>query len=115
MPAAELAARVSPAFAADARPAMIDFDDRDLVRLTEAAGFRRVYVETHSDIQPYAMSDIDALLDGAPNPNAPTVREVVERVLGADEQRRFLDVLGAAVAAGPGVRRTVAAYVTASA
>ncbi|HET6549325.1 MAG TPA: class I SAM-dependent methyltransferase [Solirubrobacter sp.] len=86
-PAADLAARVSAAFAAMGRPAMVGFDDRDLFRLVEAAGFARIHVETHADVEPDAVSDLDALLDGAPNPNAPTVREVAERELRPDERR----------------------------
>jgi arsenite methyltransferase len=44
---------------------------------------------------------------------APTVREAVEAALGENEQRRFLDALGAAIAERRCVRRSALAYVTA--
>jgi len=93
--------------------AMVGFDDRDLLRLTVDAGFERVHVETHADVEPYAPVDLDTLLDGSPNPLAPTIREQLQRVLDAREQARLIGALEAAMAAGPGVRRVVAAYVAA--
>ena len=108
---AELAGRVSSAFVRMA--AMVGFDDRDLLRLTVDAGFERVHIETHADIEPYAPVDLDTLLDGSPNPLAPTIREQLERVLDAGEQARLIAALETAMAAGPGVRRVVAAYVSA--
>ena len=106
-----LAARVSESF--DSTDAMCGFDDRDLLRLVEDAGFTRIHVETHADVHPSHPAGIDALLDGAPNPNAPTVREAIERTLDPDEQQHLISALTTAVAAGPAIRRTVAAYVSA--
>jgi arsenite methyltransferase len=106
-----LAARVSESFAST--EAMCGFDDRDLLRLVEAAGFTRIHIETHADVYPSSPAGIDALLDGAPNPNASTVREAIERTLDPDEQHHLIAALTAAVAAGPAIRRTVAAYVSA--
>lgn len=74
---ADLSARVKARFAGAAgdRAAMMGFDDRDLVDLAVAAGFERVHVECVIDVEPGSvMSPVsfDALLDSAPNPNAPT-------------------------------------------
>ena len=68
---------------------------------------------THADVRPSAPAGIETLLDGAPNPNAPTVREAIERTLDPDEQHQLISALTAAVARGPAIRRTVAAYVAA--
>ncbi len=95
---------------------MMDFDDRDLVRLAEGAGLERVHLECHIDIQPgsllHAVS-IDALLDGSPNPLAPTVRESIAQALTAGEQERFIAHLTRAVATGSAIRRSAVAYLTA--
>jgi hypothetical protein len=116
-PVAELAPRVHAAFAPEDpafTTAMLDFDDRDLARLAEAAGFARVHVECHTDVEPGSPPvSLEALLDGAPNPNAPTVREAIAAALDAREQDRFLAALGDAFAAGRYVHRRVVAYLTA--
>jgi arsenite methyltransferase len=118
--ASDLAAKVRTRFAGDDpayREAMMGFDDRDLARLLEAAGFETVHVECHLDISPGSWAhpvDLDALLDIAPNPNAPTVREAIADALTEPERRRFLDELGRAVAEGDAVRRMAGAYVLAT-
>jgi len=117
-PVAELAPRVNAAFAPEDpafTEAMLGFDDRDLARLAEAAGFTRVHVECHSDVEPGELPvSFEALLDGAPNPNAPTVREAIAAALAAPEQERFLAALRDAFAAERFVHRRVVAYLTAS-
>jgi ubiquinone/menaquinone biosynthesis C-methylase UbiE len=116
----DLVAKVSTRFAGDDpayREAMMGFDDRDLARLAEAAGFETVHVECHLDISPGSWADpvdLEALLDTAPNPNAPTVREAIADTLNEAEQRRFLVELGRAVAEHDAVRRMAAAYVLAT-
>lgn len=99
-----------------ATAAMMDFDDRDLVRLAEAAGFGRVHLECHIDIEPdtpmHAVS-LDALLDGAPNPLAPTVRESISAALTAPEQECFVTHLERAIAEDQPIRRSAVAYLTA--
>jgi arsenite methyltransferase len=116
----DLAAKVRTRFAGDDpgyREAMMGFDDRDLARLIEAAGFETVHVECHIDISPGSWAhpvDLDALLDIAPNPNAPTVREAIADALTEPERRRFLDELGRAVADDDSVRRMASAYVLAT-
>jgi arsenite methyltransferase len=100
-----------PAFAR----AMLGFDDRDLVRLVEEAGFERVHVEIHHDIEPVSdFVSFAALLDGAPNPNARTVREAIEAALDPPGRARFLAALQESYDAGRRRHRLVVAYVTAS-
>jgi arsenite methyltransferase len=117
---ADLAARVQARFAGDDavyRQAMIGFDDRDLGRLAEAAGFETVHVECHIDVGPGSWAhpvSLEALLDIAPNPNAPTAREAIDAALTEAERRRFLDELGRAFTEDDAVRRMAAAYVVAS-
>ena len=114
--AADLVARLATAYAREARPAMTGFDDRDLARLAENAGFARVHVECHIDVEPGAAlheAELEALLDVAPNPNAPTVREALDATFDAAERDRFVAALGAAMADGHAVRRHAVAYVAA--
>jgi ubiquinone/menaquinone biosynthesis C-methylase UbiE len=116
----DLAAKVKAIFAQREDPsvvaAMMDFDDRDLARLAQAAGFERVHVECHIHLGPGSMMrsvSLQTLLDSSPNPFAPTVREAVEASLTKPEQRRFLDVLEQAIADDRCVRHSAVAYLAA--
>ena len=56
----------------------------------------------------------EGLLDSAPNPNAPTVREAISAALTEDEQLRFVAELGRALAHNDSVRRMAGAYMLAT-
>jgi hypothetical protein len=95
---------------------MMDFDDRDLVHLAEAADFDRIHLECHIDIEPGSLmraTSLDALLDGAPNPLAPTVREAISAALTGPERDRFLGHLQRAIHNEAAIRRSAAAYLAA--
>jgi arsenite methyltransferase len=116
----ELVARVHAIFTAGEpadRTAMMGFDDRDLAKLAEEAGFDPVHVECHIDIErgggDSAIS-LEALLDGAPNPNAPTMREAVDAALTAPEQAQFMTALADAFEDRRFIRRMAVAYLSAT-
>ena len=117
---AELADKVKASYGGLSEPAsaaMLDFDDRDLVALAEAAGFTRIHLELHVDVEAGASLDaigIDALLDSAPNPLAPTARESIAAALTPAEQERFVAGLRRAVQEGDRLRRSAVAYLVAS-
>ncbi|HWM10802.1 MAG TPA: methyltransferase domain-containing protein [Solirubrobacteraceae bacterium] len=95
---ADLADRVKDTFERLSDPAtasMSDFDDRDLVRHAVEARFREVHLTLNVDVAPGDMraASFDSLVDGAPNPLAPTLRETIEQALDADEATRLLDHL----------------------
>ncbi len=116
----ELADRVKRSYREISDPAaatMLDFDDRDLVRLAEAAGFARIHLECHIDVEVHAAMhaiSIEALLDSAPNPLAPTARESIAAALTPAEQETFVGHLERAVEAGDRLRRSAVAYLVAS-
>ena len=116
----DLADKVKASYGGLSEPAsaaMMDFDDRDLVALAEAVGFARIHLELHVDVEAGASLDaigIDALLDSAPNPLAPTARESIAAALTPDEQERFVAGLRRAVQEGDRLRRSAVAYLVAS-
>jgi arsenite methyltransferase len=116
---AELADKVKATFhrlEAEHAATMMDFDDRDLARLAESAGFERVHLECHIDVEPGPLMraiSLDALLDSSPNPLAPTIREAVVAALTEVERERFLAELGRAVAERNAIRRSAVAYLAA--
>ena len=74
-------------------------------------------MECHLDVEAGAHMraiSIDALLDSAPNPLAPTARESIAAALAPDEQERFVDALRRAVEGGHRLRRSAVAYLVAS-
>lgn len=116
-PIAEIAAKVSAQFAAiqpAATDPMLDFDDRDLVRLAEQAGFGevnldlRVSVKTRQPGVPW-----ERFLRMSGNPKLPPLAEVLESALIPAEQAAFTVHLRPLVEAGQGEERTAAAYLTA--
>ncbi|HEX6390802.1 MAG TPA: methyltransferase domain-containing protein [Solirubrobacteraceae bacterium] len=119
-PVSELADKVKRSYREISDPAaatMLDFDDRDLVRLAEAAGFARIHLECHIDVEvraDLAAISIEALLDSAPNPLAPTARESIAAALTPAERDEFVGHLERAVEAGDRLRRSAVAYVVAS-
>jgi ubiquinone/menaquinone biosynthesis C-methylase UbiE len=116
---AELADGVKAAFAELADPAAAvirDFDDRDLVSFAEEAGFERIHLECHVDVEPGSdlrVVGLDALLDSAPNPLAPSLRDALATALGPSERETFLAHLERAVAEQRPLRRSAVAYLRA--
>lgn len=95
----------------------MDFDDRDLVRFAEGAGFERIHLECHIDVDRGSLTrtvSIGALLGSSPNPLAPTVGETIAEALGPAERERFIAHLAQAIEHGDGVRRSAVAYLTAT-
>jgi hypothetical protein len=96
---------------------MMDFDDRDLARLAEDAGFARVHVECHIEVEPGSVMrsvSLEALLGSAPNPNVPTAGEAIAAALSIPEQERFVAELQRAFTEAKPVRRTALAYLSAA-
>lgn len=86
------------------------------ISAAEAAGFGAIRTVIEADSLPLAEGDDAAVgqaLHGRPNPNTPTPAELASTVLSAEQGRRFLAELAAAVRAGRGRTRTAALYLTA--
>jgi hypothetical protein len=97
---------------------MLGFDERDLARLAEAAGFARVQVTLEygftRGLPPGAPApSFEALANAAPNPLAPTLAEAMAQALAPDERARLEAHLRAALAAGAVEQRTAVAYLRA--
>ena len=119
-PIADLAARVSARFeaAVPAEGPMMGFDETDLLRLAESAGFEDVTVVLELTVacRPiFSGVSWDQLMNVRPNPDAPTFGDAIVDALDAAEQRELEAHLRPLVAAGTGgKRRDAAAYVTAT-
>ena len=95
---------------------MVDFDERDLIRLAEAAGFDDIQLDLTAEVRNAAEwrpRDWNVFLDSSPNPLAPTFREAMLAVLTPDEQERLAQVLRPQVEQGRGTTRFARAFLTA--
>jgi arsenite methyltransferase len=92
---------------------MLDFDERDLIRLAEDAGFFPINLTLDAVVEPLPPRDWDGLLDTAGNPNVPTLREAMEQVLTPSERERLTRHLRPLVEQGRGTWRMAHSFLAA--
>jgi len=109
---ADLAARIDRVYEEIQPPddPMIDFDERDLVRLAEEAGFFPVELDLHAVVRRSEPRPWDAFLRSSGNPKIPTIGEAIDQALTPEERERFVDHLRPLVEEGEGVWRMAQAY-----
>lgn len=84
---------------------MLDFDERDLLQLSEEAGFREAHLELRADIQPLRPRQWEGFLTTSGNPRIPTFGEAMDQSLTRDELEQFSNHLRPLVEAGKGTWR----------
>jgi SAM-dependent methyltransferase len=116
-PVAATAAKLQALFESIQPPGtdpMVDFDDRDLVRHAQDAGFPEVHLELQVSVKegkppvPWAR-----FLRMSGNPLLPPLGEAMDRVLSASEAAEFTGHLRPLVESGTGQERMALAYLTA--
>ncbi len=117
-PVSALAARVQALYESIQPPGtdpMVDFDDRDLVRHAQDAGFPeidlelRVSVKARKEPVPW-----ERFVRTSGNPLIPTFGEALHRVLSPEEAAEFTRHLRPLVESGAGLERIALAYLTAA-
>ena len=103
----ELAERVERVFEEIQPPddPMLDFDERDLIRLAEQAGFFPVELELQAEIRTMEPRPWRAFLNSSGNPKIPTIAEAMDRALSPAERDRLVEHLRPLVERGEGVWR----------
>jgi arsenite methyltransferase len=91
---------------------MLDFDERDLLRLAEEAGFFPLRLTLDARIEPPEPRSWDGFLDTAWNPNVPTLREAMDQALAPEERERLALQLRPLVERGEGERRMAFAHLS---
>jgi arsenite methyltransferase len=89
---------------------MTDFDERDLVRFAEQAGFKEIHLELQIEIKSPEHGDWQRLIQVAGNPKIPTLEEAIHQVLEPEEREIFVNHLRPLVEAKQGVHRSAIAY-----
>jgi len=94
---------------------MIDFDERDLLSLAEAAGFVDLRLKLTAEVttEPlWRTRDWDVFLDSSPNPLAPTFREAMSAALTPEEAERLTAALRPQVEQGEGTTRLARSFLS---
>jgi ubiquinone/menaquinone biosynthesis C-methylase UbiE len=112
----ELAAKVLAVASPEEEETLIDFDERDLLRWAEDAGFEPIRLEYEVDVKPgsWLAGTWDSVLRSSGNPLAPTLGESLERALTPEERRVFEAHLRPLVEADAGRGRGAVAYLAAT-
>jgi len=89
---------------------MVDFDERDLLRLAEDAGFFPINLEYRADIEPPEARRWETFLHMSGNPKIPTLAEAMDQALTAEEKERLVSVFRPAVEEARGTWRMGGSY-----
>lgn len=112
-PVADLAEKVRAIYDAiqppDSDP-MLDFDERDLLRLAEETGFEELHLRLHCDSEPAVPRLWQQFLNSSGNPRIPTLAEAMEQALTPAEADRLAAHVRPLVEQGRGQRRFAVAY-----
>jgi ubiquinone/menaquinone biosynthesis C-methylase UbiE len=97
---------------------MLNFDERDLLALAEAAGFTELHLTLEASVVPLTVStlmppDWETLCHMAGNPKIPTLAEAMEQALTAQEREQLVAHLRPLVDRQEGVQRSALAYLRA--
>jgi arsenite methyltransferase len=110
-----LAKKVEGVFAAIQPPSdpMIDFDERDLVRHAENAGFFPIDLELQIEVRATEPRPWPAFANSSGNPKIPTIAQAMDQALTPEEREQLADHLRPLVEEGRGVWRMAHAYLPA--
>ncbi|MBI3244737.1 MAG: methyltransferase domain-containing protein [Chloroflexi bacterium] len=90
---------------------MLDFDERDMLRFTEKAGFKSIEIELQAKIAFGGESHSwEKFLQFVGNPKIPSTAEAMAEALTPEEAERFTAHLRPLVEAGQSVERTALMY-----
>jgi arsenite methyltransferase len=89
---------------------MLDFDERDLVRLAEEAGFFPIELDYRAEINPIDPTPWETFLNSSGNPKIPTFAEAMDEALSPEEKEELTEHLRPLVEEGRGTWRMAHAY-----
>lgn len=117
-PVSELARKVRDVYDRfeEAEETLIDFDERDLLRLAEEVGFREIRLAYEAEVAPRPLITArswDALLHSSGNPLIPTLAEAMAEALTSTEREAFTAHLRPLVERGETTQRQALAYLLA--
>jgi ubiquinone/menaquinone biosynthesis C-methylase UbiE len=91
---------------------MLNFNEYDLLAMTQEAGFSQIHLELQIDIKSAVPMEWNVFSRRAGNPNIPTLEEAIGQVLSSEEAEQFTEHLRPLVENGLGVNRTAFVYLS---
>ncbi len=114
-PVADLLEKIRPVYGVSAQTdPMLDFDERDLIRWAEEAGFVSIALTLTAEVRPAEPQAWATFANTAGNPNLPTLAEAMAQALTEDERVRLTGFLRPLIESGLATRRMAHAYVVAT-
>jgi arsenite methyltransferase len=92
---------------------MLDFDERDLIRFAEEAGFFPIDLELQAEVKWTEPKPWAAFLNSSGNPKIPTIAQAMDEVLNLAERDEFAEHFRPLVEEGRGIWRMATAYLKA--
>jgi ubiquinone/menaquinone biosynthesis C-methylase UbiE len=89
------------------------YSERDLLRLAQQAGFARLHLELHIEVNPSAVTDWEVFVGMSPHPWAPGLREILATRFDAGERATLEAALRPEVEAGRFVSASRMVYLSA--
>jgi arsenite methyltransferase len=93
---------------------MLDFDERDLIALAEAAGFEPIHLRLEAEVRPVDPVPWETFLARAGNPRIPTIEEAMDQALTPSERAGLTAYLRPLVEEGRGAYRMAVAFLSAT-
>ncbi|WP_157181299.1 class I SAM-dependent methyltransferase [Actinopolymorpha alba] len=93
---------------------MLDFDERDLVRLAEQAGFGEIQLQLTIEVKSPGPRSWESFLRTVPNPKVPSLGDAIEEALEPHEREELIGRLRPLVEQGRGRVRSAVAYLSAT-
>jgi ubiquinone/menaquinone biosynthesis C-methylase UbiE len=112
-PVADLADKLRTVYRVSPDDPMLDFDERDLVRFAEQAGFSPLELTLTAEVRPSRPEPWDVFVRSAGNPNLPTLAEAMAEALTDAERARLTDYMRPRIESGAGTYRMAHAYLRA--
>jgi len=89
---------------------MLDFDERDLLRLATDAGFSEIHLDFEARIKPAEPMRWEVMWATSGNPKIPTLGEAVAEVLTPAEAERFVEHMRPRLESGERIERMAIAH-----
>jgi len=92
---------------------LTNFNERDLIHLTQNAKFSDVHLELHIDVFPTLITSWEIFINSSPHPLAPTLRTILAQQFTEEEQEYFELILRPEVENGKSLMTDRIAYLNA--
>jgi arsenite methyltransferase len=99
--------------AAAAKSPIVNYSERDLLRMVQSAGFTDIHLQLHIDVIPSVVTSWDVFIGTSPHPWAPSIKQLFAECFTAEEAEFFESVVRPTVESGKSMTTTRVLYIQA--